>query len=100
MEAPERALIERLALAPHPEGGWYRETWRDVPGRDVARRDAGTGGTRGHASLILFLLGQGERSNWHRIDATELWLFHGGAPLLPSLAPREGAAIETIRLTA
>src|SRR6266545_1745498 len=65
-------LIERLELAPHPEGGWYRETWRaDAP---PGQRSAG--------SAILFLLAAGERSRWHWVtDATELWLFHAGDPL-------------------
>jgi predicted cupin superfamily sugar epimerase len=65
-------LIERLGLAPHPEGGWYRETWR---------ADAPPGG-RSAGSAILFLLAAGERSHWHRVtDATELWIFNGGDPL-------------------
>ncbi|QNA83544.1 cupin domain-containing protein [Sphingomonas sp. So64.6b] len=65
------ALIERLALAPHPEGGWYRETMRE----------AAPGGGRGLATAILYLLEKGERSHWHRVDAVELWLWHAGAPL-------------------
>ncbi len=65
------ALIARHALAPHPEGGWYRETWRAAPGPDG--RSAGT--------AILFLLEQGQRSHWHKVDADELWLWHAGAPL-------------------
>ena len=60
-----------LALAPHPEGGHYRETWRDRP----------ADGSRGAATSILFLLTAGERSHWHRVDAAELWLWHAGAPL-------------------
>ena len=67
-------IIARLALAPHPEGGHYRETWRaDNPGRP-----SGT--------CIYFLLAAGERSHWHRVDATEIWLYHAGAPLVLSLA--------------
>jgi len=61
-----------LALQPHPEGGWFRETWRDVPDQP---------GQRGAATAILFLLAAGEASAWHRVDAAELWLFHAGAPL-------------------
>jgi predicted cupin superfamily sugar epimerase len=60
-----------LALAPHPEGGWYRETFRDLP----------EGGGRGAATAILFLLAAGEESAPHRVDAAEIWLFHAGAPL-------------------
>jgi predicted cupin superfamily sugar epimerase len=69
-----RALIERLALAPHPEGGWYRQTW---VGPTVQGRASGT--------AILFLLPAGTRSHWHRVDADEIWLFHAGAPLILSL---------------
>ena len=69
-----RALIERLALAPHPEGGWYRQTW---VGPTVQGRASGT--------AILFLLTQGQRSHWHRVDADEIWLWHAGAPLILSL---------------
>jgi uncharacterized protein len=65
------ALIARHALQRHPEGGWYRETWRAPAGPD--------GRSRGTA--ILFLLDAGERSHWHRVDADELWLWHAGAPL-------------------
>lgn len=65
-------IITRLGLVPHPEGGHYRETFRD------ARVAAD-----GHAALtaIYFLLARGERSHWHRIDAVEIWHFHAGAPL-------------------
>ncbi len=68
---PAEAIIAALGLQPHPEGGHYRETWRDSP----------TDGTRGAGTAILFLLRQGERSHWHRVDAAELWLWHAGAPL-------------------
>ncbi len=68
------AIIRRLELQPHPEGGWYRQTW---VGPDVAGRASGT--------AILFLLQAGERSHWHRVDADEIWLWHAGAPLVLSL---------------
>ena len=72
-----RDLIARLALRPHPEGGWYRETWRAPapPGE----RAAGT--------AILFLLEADQRSHWHRVDADELWFWHAGAALALSVAP-------------
>jgi uncharacterized protein len=70
-------LIARLQLQPHPEGGHYRETFRDC-GPPPAGRD---GEGRGHSSAILFLLKAGEVSWWHRIDAAEVWHFHRGAPL-------------------
>lgn len=69
MQDSARAIIDRLGLVAHPEGGWYRETWRDV----------GPDGARGSGSTIVFLLEDGQRSHWHRIDATEIWLFQAGA---------------------
>lgn len=74
------ALIAALDLAPHPEGGWYRETWR-APA---------AAGDRASATAILFLLKAGERSHWHRVDAAELWLWHAGSPLTLSIAPGAG----------
>jgi predicted cupin superfamily sugar epimerase len=68
---PASALREKLGLSPHPEGGHYREIWRDLP----------AGGGRGAATTILFLLAEGELSRWHRVDAAEIWLWHAGAPL-------------------
>lgn len=81
------AVVERLGLAPHPEGGWYRETWR-APAGDGAR----AGGT-----AILYLLEAGGRSHWHRIDATELWLFQAGTALTLSTAGEDGEG-SSIRL--
>lgn len=63
---------EALGLSPHPEGGHYRELWRDKP----------PSGNRGAGTSILFLLAEGERSHWHRIDAAEIWLWQAGAPLV------------------
>lgn len=70
------SIINRFALEPHPEGGWYRQTWLApaAPGE----RPAG--------SCILFLLKAGERSHWHRIDVDEIWIFNAGAPLALSIA--------------
>lgn len=65
------AVAEALGLSPHPEGGRYREVWRDRP----------AGGGRGAGTSILFLLAGEERSHWHRIDAAEIWLWQSGAPL-------------------
>ena len=71
--ATAEEAIAALGLNPHPEGGHYRETFRD---------DAGVGG-RAHSTSILYLLAAGERSHWRRLtDAAELWHFHGGAALL------------------
>ncbi|NRB18447.1 MAG: cupin domain-containing protein [Rhodobacteraceae bacterium] len=70
-------IIARLDLHPHPEGGWYRQTWQ-------AENEGRATGT-----CIYFLLAANERSHWHRVDATEIWLFHCGAPLVLSLAPTD-----------
>ena len=77
-----RAIIEKLRLSEHPEGGWYRETWRAATEPDA----------RAPASAILFLLEAGERSHWHRVDAAELWLWHAGAALTLAIAEDEAAA--------
>ncbi len=76
MDTPQR-IIETLGLAPHPEGGWYRETWRAAPSGG-AGRSAGT--------AIHFLLEGGQRSHWHRVDAEELWLWHAGSPVEVQIA--------------
>ncbi len=62
-------LINRLGLRPHPEGGHFRETFRD--------QNSG----RAHSTAIYFLLKAGEASRWHRVDAAEVWHFYRGAPL-------------------
>lgn len=64
-------LISRLGLQPHPEGGWFAETWRHEP----------ADGGRGAGSAIYFLLRRDEVSRWHRVDATEVWHFYAGDPL-------------------
>jgi uncharacterized protein len=74
------SIIAALNLSPHPEGGWYRETWRGPPGPDG--RAVGT--------AIFYLLAAGERSHWHRVDANEHWIFNAGAPLLLSLSDGHG----------
>ena len=78
------AVIARLGLQPHPEGGHYRETYRDAP----------ADGGRGAATAIYYLLRAGEVSRWHRIDAIEIWHWYAGAPLALSIST-EGGAIET-----
>jgi predicted cupin superfamily sugar epimerase len=79
-------IIERLGLAPHPEGGWYRETWR-APVEN---------GGRGAVTSIHFLLEAGQRSHWHRVDATEIWLHQAGGAL--TLSTARGAEVSTVRL--
>lgn len=76
------AIIALLDLAPHPEGGHFRETFR---------AEAADGG-RGAVTAIYFLLKAGERSHWHTVDAVEMWHWHAGAPLrLHVAAPGEAA---------
>ena len=70
-------IIARLELKPHPEGGHYRETFRD------SRADAGG---RSRSTAIYFLLARGERSHWHRIDAVEIWHYYAGSPLTLRIA--------------
>ncbi|WP_246107369.1 cupin domain-containing protein [Puniceibacterium confluentis] len=70
-------IIALLDLTPHPEGGFYRQTWIDTADGDA--RPSGT--------CIYFLLKQGAASHWHRVDATEIWHHYAGAPLTLSLAP-------------
>lgn len=83
-----RAIIDRLGLLPHPEGGWYRETWRAEAGE----------GERASATAIYFLLEAGQRSHWHRVDAAELWLWHAGSPLVVSTAAEDLGPETAIRL--
>ena len=66
-----QAIIRELDLQRHPEGGWYRQTFRDTQGSQ-----------RGHSTAIYYLLEAGERSHWHRVtDAVEVWHHYAGAPL-------------------
>lgn len=81
-------IIERLELTPHPEGGWFRETWR-APAAE--RQRAG-------ATAIHFLLQTGEHSHWHRVDAAEIWLWHAGDPLVLSLAPGDDGPVSELTL--
>lgn len=67
---PDR-IIDALGMTGHPEGGHYVESWRGPAGTDG----------RAVATAIYFLLRRGERSHWHRVDASEVWLHHAGAPL-------------------
>lgn len=75
--ADAASVIAALDLLPHPEGGHYRETWRDTP----------VNGGRGAGTSIFFLLRDGEISHWHRVDAAELWIWQAGAPLALSVSP-------------
>ena len=80
-------IVRELGMQPHPEGGWYIQTFRDSMG------DA-----RGHSTAIYYMLQRGERSHWHRVhDAAEVWHFYAGAPLALHLS-EDGADSRTIML--
>ncbi len=81
------AIIRLLELQPHPEGGHFRETFRDAEAPDG----------RARSTAIYFLLRAGERSHWHRVDAVEVWHYYSGAPLTLRIA-LPGEAAMTIRL--
>lgn len=83
-----RHLIDRLQLEPHPEGGWYRQTWRA----------ASTDGARPAATLIHFLLEPHQRSHWHAVDADEIWLWHAGNPVALALAATDAGPVHTVEL--
>ncbi|MCF8506530.1 MAG: cupin domain-containing protein [Caulobacter sp.] len=72
-------VIALLDLAPHPEGGWYRQTFRDTTGPEG----------RGASTAIYFMLEAGQESRWHRVDAAEVWHFHAGASLLLTIGAVE-----------
>lgn len=80
-------VIRHLDLKPHPEGGHFREI----------HRDNAAGGGRGAVTSIYFLLPAGVRSRWHRVDATEVFNFHGGAPLAFAMSP-DGRRTDMYRL--
>ena len=86
---PAAEVIRLLELAPHPEGGHFREIFRD-------QRQGESG--RAASTAIYFLLAAGERSHWHRIDAAEVWHFYAGAPLALEIARGEKDAIERLVL--
>jgi uncharacterized protein len=78
-------IINHLQLTQHPEGGWYRQTWQ------------GDGDGRASGTCIYFLLQKGESSHWHKVDATEIWLYHAGAPLVLSVsATDQGPAVDHV----
>lgn len=97
-ERPNRPrLAALLGLDAHPEGGWFRETWRSP----VQIRPAGYPGDRASATAIYFALGPGEESRWHQVRSAELWLWHAGGPLQLRLAgagERPAADVDEILL--
>jgi predicted cupin superfamily sugar epimerase len=67
-------IIRLLELEPHPEGGWFRQTFADA-----------VSGGRAHSTLIYYLLEAGDHSAWHRVDSAEVWHWYAGAPLQLSI---------------
>jgi uncharacterized protein len=82
-------IIRLLDLKPHPEGGHYRQTFRDPRRVD---------GTRAVSTAIYYLLARGERSHWHKVDAAEGWHYHAGAPLELAIALDAQAPVERLTL--
>lgn len=81
-----------LELSPHPEGGWFRETWRSDLTIDRATLPPGYTGPRSAGTAILFLLMPGQQSAWHTVRSAELWLHHRGGPLLLDIGPEQHSA--------
>jgi predicted cupin superfamily sugar epimerase len=96
MSTPELAkddLIRHFDLQPHPEGGFFRETYRSMA---TVRRE-GSGETRSASTAIYYLLCDGAHSAWHRIKSDEVWHFYAGEPLLVHVLDEAGQLI-TYRL--
>lgn len=85
MDSGRPALAVALNLEPHPEGGWFRETWRSA----MQFEPEGFDGPRALATGIHFLLMPGEVSAPHVVRSDELWLWHRGGPLLLTIGERE-----------
>lgn len=81
-------LIAALGLKPHPEGGWYRETWRAAAAQ----------GERAAASAALYLVQPGQKSHWNRVNADEIWLWHDGDPIKLMIAADDAGPVRTLRL--
>jgi uncharacterized protein len=89
-ELPDWA--RRLDLSPHPEGGWYRETWRSELNVPQSALPPDYAGPRSAGTAILFLLMPGQQSAWHTVRSAELWLYHSGSPLLLEVGPEQDRA--------
>src|ERR1700734_184570 len=96
MEAAD--IIRLLDLKPHPEGGHFRETFRDNPLPSLPRKRGREGRGRAASTAIYFLLARGERSHWHRVDAAEVWHYYAGAPLRLEIAASPASAIAPVIL--
>ena len=84
------AIIDRLGLKPHPEGGFYRESYRSEGTAESGR------GQRAHSTAVYFLLRRGETSRLHRLKSDEVWHFYGGGPLTVAEIAPDGTTRETV----
>ncbi len=89
-ELPDWA--RQLDLSPHPEGGWYRETWRSDLTIAQSALPVDYTGPRSAGTAILFLLEPGQQSAWHTVRSAEVWLHHRGGPLLLEFGPERESA--------
>ena len=88
-------LVENLGLVPHPEGGYYRETYRADGSFDLSN-NTDYDGERNYATAIYFLLTEGNFSAWHRIKQDEVWHFYSGSPLAVHAISQEGEYSKTL----
>ena len=93
-ELPE--WVRLLALRPHPEGGWFRETWRSDLTLDDSQLPTHYDGPRSAGTAILFVLMPGQEAAWHRVRSDELWLHHRGSPLAVQFGPDRHSATERV----
>jgi len=84
--------VTALDLQPHPEGGWFRETWRSELTTPASALPADYAGPRNAGTAILFVLMPGQQSAWHTVRSAELWLFHRGGPLIVEMGPERDTA--------
>ena len=93
-EIPE--WVRRLDLVPHPEGGWYRETWRSDMMLSHTSLPPHYDGPRSAGTAILFVLMPGQQSAWHTVRSAELWLYHRGSPLVLEHGPDRESPTRTV----
>ncbi len=83
-------LARQLDMAPHPEGGWFKETWRSHLTVPQSALPPDYTGPRSAGTAILFLLMPGQQSAWHTVRSAEVWLYHSRRPIAPRGRPRAG----------
>ena len=84
--------VRKLELGPHPEGGYFRETWRSELAVGESALPPDYNGPRNAGTAIYFVLLPGQQSAWHTVRSAELWLYHRGSPLLLEIGPERGSA--------